>query len=433
MVSNWQSIAFLNVLPRGRILAAAVLAVMLAVPAGAEEGFDPEALLLTWQRDPTTTMTIDWHTPEGDTEDRMLEYRHLDAEQWRRAEPEQHPFPFTERTIHRVELTDLEPGATYLFRIGDEGRRFRFRTVPADTVRPIRFAAGGDTRHRQDWMERTNRQAARYDVDFIVWGGDLAYADGREDRLYRWDEWFAAIRNTLVTEEGRVIPVILGIGNHEVRGGYYRQHDDFEPTDAWRARIAPYYYGLFAFPGQPGYGVLDFGDYLSIPLLDTAHTNPIEGEQTEWLAETLEARGHVPFVFPVYHVPAYPSHRSFEGSISRAVREHWVPLFERYGIHFAFENHDHTYKRTHPIRDGEVDPSGIVYLGDGAWGVGTRSVHPVEETWYLAEAASARHLILATLQGRTVRFTMIDEDGNVIDEFPEAPEPIEAAPASSAE
>lgn len=77
----------------------------------------------------------------------------------------------------------------------------------------------------------------------------------------------------------------------------------------------------------------------------------------------------IPHVFPVYHVPAFPSVRSFSNQTSAAIRRNWVPLFERFGIKVAFEHHDHAYKRTVPIREEAIDPErGIVYFGDGAWG-----------------------------------------------------------------
>lgn len=320
--------------------------------------------------------------------------------------------------LHRVELTGLNPDTLYRFRLGDTDIEYAFRTMPAHNTRPIRFAVGGDTRHRQSWMEQVNRQAMKYDLDFIAWGGDFSYADGAHELLYRWEEWFDAMENTLVTDEGRLIPIVGTIGNHEVQGGYYTRHADYEQTDEWRMRIAPYYYQLFAFPGQPGWGVLDFGDYLSIPVLDTNHSNPIGGKQTEWLASVLaERKGQFTHILPMYHVPAFPSVRNFEGGTSREVREHWLHLFEEAGVQAAFENHDHVYKRTHPIRGGEVRRDGITYIGDGAWGVATRPTHPVRETWYLARAESMRHAIIVTMEGRHLHFEVINEDGHIIDDF----------------
>jgi acid phosphatase type 7 len=376
----------------------------------------PVGLYLTWQRDPTTTMTIDWHTVTVDPA-RTLFYRRADEPGWNRIGAHSFPFPFSERTIHRVELTGLKPASLYQFRFGSNSRTYSFRTMPVDLTAPVRFVVGGDTRHRKAWMEETNQQALRQDPDFVVWGGDLAYADGRPDRLNRWEEWFDAIRNTLITDAGRVIPILVTIGNHEVRGGYYFNDRSFAFDAASREWLAPYFYTLFAMPGQPGYNVLDFGEYLSVVLLDSNHTNPVGGVQRDWLAQVLTNRQHVPHLFPVYHVTAYPSHRPFHGRTESQIRLHWVPLFESMGRRVAFENHDHTYKRTHPILRGEVHPDGVVYVGDGAWGVRTRRVHPPARTWYLKRAISTRHLIVVTLHGNLQQYRVLSSRGETIDEF----------------
>src|SRR5690625_7699759 len=117
---------------------------------------------------------------------------------------------------------------------------------------------------------------------------------------------------------------------------------------------------------------------MSLVLLDTDHTNPVDGVQTEWLEQVLAERQEVPHLFPVYHGPAWPSVRNPDWEQSVRVREHWVPLFEAYGVRVAFENHDHAYKRTRPIRNNRKDPSGVVYFGDGAWGVGVREIRSEE-------------------------------------------------------
>lgn len=394
---------------------------LVAGAAGA--AYEPWSLLLTWQRDPATTMTVDWHSRAEDRErNPVLEYREKGAGDWRSVTGERMEFPFTNRFFDRVELTDLAPDSAYEFRFGADSPVYYFRTMPEQLDRPLRFATGGDTRHNQEWMEQTNRVAMEYDPEFIVWGGDLAYADGLEERAYRWYEWFDAVKHTLVAEDGRVVPILCAIGNHEVRGGYYNRNDRSprpgQDWDAFQLEIAPYYFTLMAFPGHPGYGVLDFGDYLSLILLDTDHAGPIAGGQTEWLEGVLKERAERPHVFPVYHVPAYPSVRDFEARRSTAIRENWAPLFERYGVRVAFENHDHAYKRTVPITGGKHDPDdGMVFFGDGAWGVGVRDTHDVEETWYLEKAESKRHAIIVTLDGDSREFLVVDEDGEVIDEF----------------
>lgn len=396
-------------------------------------------LALTWQQDPTSTMTIDWHTYYHER-DAVIEYKETGTENWDTVTGEIKPFPFSDRLINRVEITGLEPNTEYRFRFREDSEYRKFRTMPEDASEPIRFAIGGDVRHERHMMELTNRQAASYKPDFIKWGGDLAYADGLEERVYRWHEYMEVMKNTLITDQGRVIPVLAAIGNHEVLGYHYYNDDhedrqdipDYTQTDESRRQIAPYYFDLFAFPDQPGYGVLDFGNYMSILLLDTEHANPIEGRQTEWLKSVLEERENVPHIFPNYHIPAYPSVREPDAHVQELIRDNWLHLFEEYGVRVAFENHDHAYKRTYPLYEGEIDHNdGIVYIGDGAWGVYTRPIaggddpdfwgYHGEDPWYLKRAASERHFILGTIHGSHQHFLMINEDGRIIDEYPRTP------------
>ena len=168
----------------------------------------------------------------------------------------------------------------------------------------------------------------------------------------------------MVGRDGRLIPMVACIGNHEVDGGYNKPRDK-----------APFFYALFdgLYP-ETGYATLDFGDYLSLVLLDTGHTTPIDGEQTDWLEKTLKERADHPHVIVVNHVPAYPSFRNdrtartARRAPASGNRKHWVPLFEKYRVPVVLEHHDHTFKRTKPLLDGLAHDNGVLYLGDGSWG-----------------------------------------------------------------
>ncbi|MFA9478119.1 fibronectin type III domain-containing protein [Phycisphaerales bacterium AB-hyl4] len=394
-----------------RVLIFMLMLAMLGGPAHAEP-FDPPALYLTWQQDPTTTMTVQWHTLD-DSRPSELAYRQADDHDapWQQAIGEHWPFPHTDRFIHAVEIVDLEPNTDYLFRFTDAGPEYRFRTMPADASEPVVFVVGGDLMHRRTWMEIVNEQMAAREPMFAVLGGDLAYEDGHPDKVDRLFDFFEAWKNTAVTPDGRIIPMIPLIGNHEVDGGWQRD----------RAK-APFFYDLFTMPGWPGYATLDFGDYLSLIILDSGHIIPVDGEQSDWLDQQLAERRErgITHVFPVYHVPAYPSVRHFYDGRSRDVRNHWPPIFDKHDVDIAFENHDHAYKRTHRLRDGQVDPTGTLYVGDGAWGVQLRPVKtgPEEEVWYLDEAHSIHHVIIVTLHEQDRWLEAIDNEGKTFDRYP---------------
>lgn len=403
----------------------------------------PAGLFLTWQNDPTSTMTIDWHTKAQDQGIDLLHFREKGSDTWTSLTSLAFDFPFSDRKIHRLELTGLKPDVNYEFRVGEFSRIFYFRTMPKTNDRPIRFAAGGDT-SQGEMFKKMNRAAMKYNPDFIVWGGDLAYANGKKENIAAWYQWFEGILRDLVTEDGRVVPLVVGIGNHDVINHHYpasesninkgigmpafiakvKRGEMEEPTDEMRLEKAPFFYRLFAFPGQPGYGVIDFGNYLSLFILDSSHSNLISGSQTSWLQERLEERKDMANIIPVYHKPAYPSGRVQPGGNrnqfwSQEVHTHWVPLFEEYGVCVALENDDHTYKRSYPLLQDNIDPNGIVYLGDGSWGVEKKKPKSPEEVWYLRRSAEENSAIIATLQGSHQHFLMINENGKIIDEYPE--------------
>ena len=418
-----------------------LLPLALAVPALAAPGGQPAqpaprpaatpaAVFVTWDGDPTTTVSVDWHLAPG-TDVESVRVRGPGIAGWRVVRGTRFPFPHSTRTVRRARIDGLRPDATYELRLGDLPVR-RYRTLPARLTRPVRFAAGGDTQADDARFGSINRMVARHDVDFVVIGGDLAYSNGDPRLVRREEEWFETVSRTLVTADGRLIPVVAGIGNHEV-------FSERDTTAATRRMIdstgvrpgdATYYRVLHAHARERQYGAIDVGDYLSLVLLNTAHTAPVGGAQTAWLRTALGARPAVPYLFPVYHVPGYPSVRAFDGATSAQVRTHWAPLFEQAGVRAAFENHDHAYKRTPPLRAGRRDTAGVVYVGDGAWGAGARPIgrdHRGEPAWYLERSASVNHAILVTLDRSAARLTVLDSADTVVDSLRIPPRPPAAA------
>jgi acid phosphatase type 7 len=401
----------------------------------------PVAIYLTWQRDPVTTMTVHWHTDwtEGFA-DSVLEYRAAgDANAaWTRATGKAQPFPFTNRMVHTVEIAGLRGDTLHEFRLGrlttrepdgalvfhPHGPVQKFRTLPATLSRPVRFVSGGDIYggDTPDLMANMCKVAAAQDPEFAMIGGDIAYVNNEPKAASRWFEFFRTWQRTMVTKDGRIIPVVPAIGNHEVHGDTYQIRGG-APNRGVSPDRALFFYTLFGFPGRPGYNALDVGNYLSVIALDSFHSNPVPGPQTDWLRDTLAKRRAVPYIVPIYHVPGYPAHRAFSGAISVAVRANWVPLFDEAGVRFAFENHDHVYKVTHPLRAGEKHPAGTRYLGDGAWAVNTRTTTALDKAPYLERAHAKNHVFVVTLHPDRAEFTAIDPQGQEFDRFTIAAKP----------
>ena len=389
-----------------------------------DAAFQPDTLFLTWHRDPTTTMVVQWVGAAGVTADTKVYYRpapvrfsalltsavgsafDLTAPKWESKATAAGPYPMTDLKVFRAELTGLTPGTDYEFRIGTQSPTYRFRTMPAKATDTISFVSGGDCGINSHAVAN-NVQAARQEPMFAVVGGDLGYDNGRSVATS-----LAFIRNysrTMVGKNGRLIPLVTCIGNHEVDGGYGKPREK-----------APFFYALFdGLYTDTGYATLDFGNYLSLVLLDTGHTSAVGGDQADWLAGVLRERRDHPHVMVVNHVPAYPSARAMAGALGKPGtgadnRKHWVPLFEQFRVPVVLEHHDHTFKRSKPLLGGSEDANGVLYLGDGSWGR-IRPPQPAEKLRHLAVVTQDYHLSLHRLHGDERFHLALGETGRVMD------------------
>src|SRR5437868_5650868 len=77
-----------------------------------------DSLFLTWQQDPTTTMTVQWVGPDA-TADESVRVSPAAGESWQTRKTTTKPYPNTELKVHRCELTGLAPDTEYKFQIGE--------------------------------------------------------------------------------------------------------------------------------------------------------------------------------------------------------------------------------------------------------------------------------------------------------------------------
>jgi hypothetical protein len=368
-------------------------------------GPGPDTLFLTWQKDPTTTMTVQWLAPES-AADCSIHFATVENPVWQIGKTITKPYPNTNVQVHRCELTGLNAGTEYQFQIAMSSPKYRFRTMPEKATNTIQFVSGGDAGIDAHAIG-TNILAAKQEPYFALIAGDLAYDNGRSPETFT--QFLRNYRAHMVDPRGRLIPMLACIGNHEVDGGY-------KGTRAKSPQYLSVFDGLYS---EKTFGVLDIGDYLSLVLLDTNHIAPIEGEQTEWLAHTLAERQDRPHLIVANHVPAYPSYRGPDGKPGEVgtgseQRKHWSPLFERYNVDVVLEHHDHTFKRTHPLINGLKDKHGVIYLGDGSWGK-LRIPKSPELRPYLATVSPAYHMTVHRLEGEQRFHVALEESGKVAD------------------
>ncbi len=304
-----------------------------------------------------------------------------------------------DRHFHEVQLNNLSPGKEYYFIVGDDVNGFseerKFKTLPLDG--PLRIAQGGDIGISESSI-KMSRQVASYSPDVIVLGGDLVYAVGTVANIGKWDEWFSMLEKNLITPDGRTIPLIVAVGNHDVSVG------EFSPL-----------FSYFFPQGGATYFDRKLGKNTVLFVLDSGHIASYHGAQLTWLQQALKKHSDAKNKIAVYHVPLYPSFRPY--ILSLPARRAWLGLFDAFHLNVAFEHHDHAFKRTHPLRDGKKvsEAEGTIYLGDGAWGKPPRRVHT--RAWYLKKASSTNHFWLVDLNDSSAEYKAISIDGKVIDHF----------------
>jgi acid phosphatase type 7 len=359
------------------------------------------ALYLSWYQDPTTHMTIQWHS-DPDSENRLT-WKSVDSDEWEETRSAHHALLASSIQVHHVTLSKLTPASEYEFRIGSDPTVYRFRTMPKKLDRPITFVVGGNVFESLKIFRRMSQTINMHDPDFIVFGGNIAHAlkaqpfQVQSSKLRHWLSFLSEWKKSFVREDGRIVPFLIAPGDEDI------QPDDYE-----------LFFSLFAFGQEQLYRSMDFGNYLTLFLLDTGHFHPIDGPQAYWLNQALKKSQKSLFRFAVYNESAYPSFDPYLGPTSKKIRTHWCPLFESFGLQAAFEHHNRSFKRTFPLKDGQINESGTVYLGDGCWGA---SPQKTQDQWYLAKKAKRTGVWLVKLTSEKATLKAIDRLNEKIDEI----------------
>lgn len=364
----------------------------------------PAQLRVVWTEDPQHVATVLWTTLEPGTEHRLYidgephsgrveEYaRHLSPTRsgaYTRVDPDSEPLLH----FHQFDLTDLEPARRYWIVASSDDRlspERSFVTAP-DDGRPITLLVGSDSRSRPDrrreMFERVRRLfEAEPEVVAFAHGGDYVY---HGDRIGEFSGWLSEYEAT-TTEDGRLLPILPTRGNHESTSAVFDE--------------------VF---GTPGAGRGYFATTLNAEtLLITLNTEaPAGGDQRRFLEETLTRYRETTFQIAQYHQPLWPAVKR-----PAAAAEHWLEPFEDLGLDLGLESDGHVLKRTVPIKDGALDPEGVVYIGEGGLGVGQRA--PRADRWYLQEPGfsdSAHHVWRLRFRGPLLQADAISVDGRVLD------------------
>lgn len=383
------------------------------------EGTNPVQWRLIWRDDPTTSAILSWNTAEAGKVHRV----HLRAEGSEEtivvdaARNDRFSAKKPKLFFHHARLTGLAPATKYHVEMESDGRRsppLYFVTAPAKDV-PVSILFGADSRSGLEDRRKMNAMLARMVTESYESGRApiLAFAHGGDyinsgSHLDEWSEWMSAHELT-VGGDGRLLPIIPTRGNHDV-GKLFNQ--------------------IFDFPGQNrNYYGIDLGPQVRLVTLNTEAS--VAGKQRDWLEAELESsRPKYRWLFVQYHRPAFPAVKNPWTNLT-----YWVPLFEKFNVDLVCEGDGHVIKRTPPIRDHRVDPTGVVYVGEGGLGVEQRT--PKAGRWYLQEPqakfGSEHHVQLLTFNREKLTYRVVLLGGEVFDEHELSVRPSEMIAAKASD
>lgn len=345
----------------------------------------PWGIHLSWQHDPTTTITIMWRTSPEITES-VVEYG-LTPEYGQTGYGSRFSYTALRQEIvwHVVELTGLSPNTAYHYRCGAPGywsEDYTFTTAPLrdDPRATFSFAVFGDSRGNYTTCGQILQAVKQRGVRFVIFTGDFTNGAGQSE----YDMWFKAAGDTLA-----FLPFMPVHGNHEMMKNTY--------------------FDEFALPGNEMWFSYDYGPIHFIHLL--SHTEEYALQQRGWLLRDLKSTT-LPWKIVVAHHPAYSAGK--DHGCTDFVLDHWVDLFDRFHVDLYFCGHEHIYERTWPIREGRIDGEGTVYVVTGGAGA---PLHEAGREWWTAVSESVYHCCIVDVQASQLRITVYRLDGSVLDSF----------------
>lgn len=261
--------------------------------------------------------------------------------------------------VHRVKLTDLQPGQTYEYVCGSEqgwSPVFAFTAMRDGTNWSPRFAVYGDMGNiNAQSLPRLQQDTQKGLYDAVLHVGDFAYDLDKEygkigDEFMRQIEPIAAN-----------LPYMTCPGNHEMTNNFsnYR-HRFVMPGDELGDKM------FFSFNIGPAHIISFSTEYYFY-----VYYGPMQAvEQYKWLERDLqeankpENRAKQPWIITMAHRPMYCSNNDKDdcAKSESIIRTGWPkfhllplePLFYKYGVDLELWAHEHSYERLWPVYDRKV-------------------------------------------------------------------------------
>lgn len=273
---------------------------------------------------------------------------------------------------------DLKSGTTYYYRVGD-GTEANWSEVKSFTTGYEN--TGTNMLILGDLQEQENTTVSGI-LDYVKpddSGYDLTIQTGDfVDNGSNYNYW----KNTLAMFSTLNTPRLFSIGNHEGEGGINAAKTVYNQEDECYSVVYGNVY-IASIPHQGG-------------------SRGLSGAM-EWLKKDAAKHPDVTWKIMVTHGPAYYTNTAGGSDANRAIIG---PAVEQAGIDIVLSGHDHSYARTEPLKDGQIDEeNGITYFICGSLGEKSYAV-TVNPEFHFAKTADDFNAVYLTLSTTDTELTV---------------------------
>ncbi len=299
------------------------------------------------------------------------------------------------RFNYSTSLQGLKLGQKVFYRVSCNGQTILegYGTTRRGRGQKIRFVAFGDNSFGDLSDHMIAYQAYKQNPDFVMNTGDNVYEDGLDDEyaryffpVYNADEAAPRIGAPLL----RSVPFYSVIANHDCHGKDAKKHpvadfdknpdslayytslhlplNGFDPTfptptlantDNGKEMLAVAQKAAGArWMRQANYSY-DAGDVHFLCIDSNLYIDPTDPALQAWIEKDLAATD-ARWKFVVYHHPAFNvGDDHYANQHMRALH----PLWEKHGVDFVLNGHEHNYQRAQPLRFTPTDLAGAKNVG----------------------------------------------------------------------
>lgn len=381
----------------------------------------PDHIMLSFSKDPKTTMTITWRTSTDIKEGYVL-YREAKTEKVMRVDAKTDVFKsdIDVSNIFWATPEKLKPGTTYIYTCGNDqyrSREYSFKTE-AQNSNKFKFICIADHQKGSPFncpdYSKLNIflkkvLAENPDTSFIFTGGDNCDCGQHE---VQWNGMFSGLEGIIES-----VPYMMSLGNHDNRGfEIYREHNSVgrfysEPAEFFSKQFK----GSYPDNGPENWKTENYTfDYGNVHFCVFGINGP--EEVNEWAIEDLKSTKQK-WKLGVYHFPICYSGVENENYDAYPVMTESMEM-----VDIMFSGHIHNFCRSFPLKREELfdRPSqGTIHymIGNAHCNPpGSRTSQKVWHSAFYPQEEKNQMVTIVEVEGNKITLTSILDDDRIVDQ-----------------